>query len=58
MQNTINLMTVEWKNKIKKIKQTKLSVETNYLLVNFQKKQKSINGISEVKNNLKYSLHS
>ena len=55
MQNTINLMTVEWKNKIK---QTKLSVETNYLLVNFQKKQKSINGISEVKNNLKYSLHS
>lgn len=58
MQNTINLMTVEWKNKIKKIKQTKLSVETNYLLVNFQKKQKSINGISEVKNNLKYCLHS
>ena len=51
-------MTVEWKNKIIKIKQTKLSDETNYLLINFQKKQKSINGISEVKNNLKYSLHS
>ena len=58
MQNIINLMTVEWKNKIIKIKQTKLSDETNYLLINFQKKQKSINGISEVKNNLKYSLHS
>jgi len=40
------------------IEQTKLSDKINYLFNNIQKNKKPMNSVSEVKNTLKYSLHS
>ena len=40
------------------IEQTKLPDKINYLFNNIQKNKKLMNSVSEVKNTLKYSLHS
>ena len=59
MQNNARLLTVEWKNnKFIMIEQTKLPNKINYLFNNIQKNKQPMNSVFEVKNTLKYSLHS